>query len=119
VNVEAVSSDLDSLRYPLCITGPFLAFLGASAAATGVVAGFGEFIGYGLRVISGYLSDRTGRYWAVTLWGYALNLVAVPVLALAGNWEVAALLIVAERLGKGLRTPGRHRRHRSHGRSWG
>jgi MFS family permease len=89
------------------ITGPYLAFLGASAAATGVVAGFGEFIGYGLRLISGYLSDRTGRYWAVTLWGYALNLVAVPFLALTASWEVAALLIVAERMGKALRTPAR------------
>lgn len=89
------------------VTGPFLAFLGASAAVTGVVAGLGEFIGYGLRIISGYLTDRTGRYWTVTLWGYALNLVAVPLLALAGNWEIAALLIIAERLGKAIRTPAR------------
>lgn len=88
-------------------TGPFLAFLGASAAATGIVAGLGEFVGYGLRLISGYVSDRTGRYWAVTLWGYALNLIAVPLLALAGSWEVAALLIFAERFGKAIRTPAR------------
>ena len=60
------------------ITGPFMASLGASAAVTGFVAGFGEFSGYGLRLVSGYLSNRTGRYWAVTLWGYALNLIAVP-----------------------------------------
>jgi MFS family permease len=89
------------------ITGPFLAFLGASAAATGIVAGLGEFVGYGLRIVSGHLADRTGRYWAVTIWGYALNLVAVPLLALAGNWEIAALLIVTERFGKAIRTPAR------------
>lgn len=89
------------------ITGPFLASLGASAAAVGIVSGAGEFIGYGLRVVSGYLSDRTGRYWAITLWGYALNLIAVPLLALAGSWEIAAFLIVAERLGKAVRTPAR------------
>lgn len=88
-------------------TGPFLAFLGASAAATGIVAGLGEFVGYGLRLVSGYVSDRTGRYWAVMLWGYALNLIAVPLLALAGNWEVAAFLIFAERFGKAIRTPAR------------
>lgn len=89
------------------VTGPFLSALGASAAVVGVVSGFGEFVGYGLRLISGYLADRTGRYWAVTLWGYALNLIAVPLLALAGSWEIAAILIVAERMGKAIRTPAR------------
>src|SRR5690349_25118449 len=63
------------------ITGPYLAVLGASATVVGIVAGFGELIGYGLRLVSGYLSDRTGRYWAITLLGYAVNLLAVPLLA--------------------------------------
>lgn len=89
------------------ITGPFLAVLGASAAAVGIVAGFGEFIGYGLRLVSGYISDRTGKYWTITLVGYALNMLAVPLLALAGRWEVAAVLIIAERMGKAIRTPSR------------
>src|SRR6266508_4691709 len=89
------------------ITGPYLAVLGASATVVGLVAGFGELIGYGLRLVSGYLSDRTGRYWAITLVGYAANMLAVPLLALAGNWEIAALLIVAERTGKAIRTPAR------------
>jgi hypothetical protein len=89
------------------ITGPFLASLGASAGVVGLVAGAGELIGYGLRVLSGFASDRTGRYWTITLWGYAVNLFAVPLLALAVNWQVAALLIVTERVGKGVRTPAR------------
>ncbi|HEX5083153.1 MAG TPA: MFS transporter [Blastocatellia bacterium] len=89
------------------ITGPFLAVLGASATAVGVVAGLGELIGYGLRLVSGYFADRTGRYWAVTLFGYALNLIAVPLLALAGRWEIAALLMITERMGKAVRTPAR------------
>jgi MFS family permease len=89
------------------ITGPFMATLGASASAVGIVAGLGELIGYALRLVSGYLADRTRRYWAITLWGYGLNLLAVPLLALAGRWETAAGLIVAERLGKAVRTPPR------------
>ncbi|AHY48376.1 Major Facilitator Superfamily (plasmid) [Rubrobacter radiotolerans] len=89
------------------ITGPYLAFLGASAAAAGLVAGAGEFVGYALRLVFGYLTDRTGRFWAITIWGYAITFVAVPLLALAGSWEVATLLIVAERLGKAIRTPAR------------
>ncbi|MER3417499.1 MAG: MFS transporter [Gemmataceae bacterium] len=89
------------------VTGPYLALLGASATVVGMVAGFGELIGLSLRLVFGYLSDRTGRYWTMTLLGYALNLLAVPLLALAGHWEVAALLMITERLGKAIRTPAR------------
>ncbi|MDR5695994.1 MAG: MFS transporter [Armatimonadota bacterium] len=89
------------------IAGPFFALLGASATAVGMIAGLGELAGYGLRLISGYLADRTKQYWAVTLVGYGLNLFAVPLLALAGRWELAALLFIAERVGKGIRTPAR------------
>ena len=89
------------------ITGPFLAALGATGTVVGVVAGFGELVGYGLRLISGVISDRTGRYWAITLIGYAINLLVVPLLALAGRWEVAAALMISERVGKAIRTPAR------------
>jgi MFS family permease len=89
------------------VTGPYLGALGASAAIVGFVAGLGEFLGYGLRLASGYLSDRTGFYWPITILGYGVNLVAVPLLALTGRWELAVLLIVAERAGKAIRTPAR------------
>jgi MFS family permease len=89
------------------IAGPFLATLGASGAAVGIIAGAGELVGYGLRLLSGILSDRTRRYWAITLVGYAVNLAAVPLLALAGRWEVAAALLIVERIGKAIRTPAR------------
>lgn len=89
------------------ITGPYLAVLGASATVVGIVAGFGELVGYGLRLVAGYLSDRTGRYWTITLVGYGVNLLAVPLLALAGRWELAAALMIAERIGKAIRTPAR------------
>jgi MFS family permease len=89
------------------ITGPYLAVLGASATVVGVVAGFGELIGYVLRLVAGYLSDRTGRYWTFTLVGYVVNLLAVPCLALAGRWELAAVLMITERFGKAIRTPAR------------
>ncbi len=89
------------------VTGPFLGVLGAGAVVVATTSGLGELVGYGLRAASGYLSDRTGRYWAVTGVGYAVNLLAVPLLAVAGRWEVAAGLIVAERVGKAVRTPAR------------
>jgi MFS family permease len=89
------------------ITGPFLGSLGASATIVGIVAGLGELVGYALRLVSGYLSDRTGKYWTITVIGYVVNLLAVPVLALAGRWEIAAALIIAERFGKAIRNPPR------------
>lgn len=89
------------------IIGPFLGTLGASATAVGVVAGLGEFIGYALRLVTGYATDRTKRYWSFTIAGYGINLLAVPLLALAQRWEVAALLVVLERAGKAVRTPAR------------
>jgi MFS family permease len=89
------------------ITGPYLGALGVTATTIGIVAGFGELMGYGARLVSGYLGDRTGRYWAVTIAGYLLNLFAVPLLALAGAWQLAVVLIIAERIGRGIRSPVR------------
>lgn len=89
------------------INGPYLALLGASATTVGIVAGLGELIGYSLRLVSGYISDKIGRYWLITLFGYSLNMLAVPALALAGRWEIAAMLMVTERIGKAIRTPAR------------
>jgi MFS family permease len=106
-------------------TGPLLAVLGASGTAVGVVAGLGELLGYTLRLASGYLADRTRHYWALTFLGYGVNVLAVPLLAMAGRWEVAAALMIAERMGKAIRTPARdamlsQATHRiGHGRGFG
>ncbi len=89
------------------IAGPYLALLGASGTVVGLAAGFGELIGYGLRLIFGYLSDRTHRYWAFTIAGYALTALAVPALALVGNWQLAAVFLTIERISKALRTPSK------------
>jgi MFS family permease len=89
------------------ITGQYLAVLGASGTTVGIVAGLGELIGYGFRLVSGYVSDKTGKYWLITIIGYALNLLAVPLLALAGSWPLAASLMILERFGKSIRNPSR------------
>ena len=89
------------------IIGPYLALLGASAAAVGIVTGFGELLGYSLRLVSGRRADQSGQYWPITIFGYIVQMSAVPLLALAGNWPVAALLIILERVGKAIRNPPR------------
>jgi MFS family permease len=87
------------------INGPFMATLGASALAISITAGAGEFLGYALRPFAGYFADKTGKYWLITFAGYAINLIAVPAMALAGNWQVAAGLVLAERIGRAIRKP--------------
>lgn len=89
------------------IIGPYLGMLGASAAVIGIVTGLGELLGYGLRLVSGRLSDQTQQFWPITIFGYIIQMAAVPLLALAGNWPVAALLIILERVGKATRNPPR------------
>lgn len=89
------------------VVGPFLALLGAGPIMAGAVAGFGEVLGYGVRLFSGRYADRNQSYWPVMGIGYTLNLLAVPALALASSLAPAALLVFVERLGKGLRNPPR------------
>ena len=88
------------------VTGPYLAMLGASYSIVGLVAGIGEFVGYALRLASGYLVDRTKAYWLLTFIGYGL-LLSIPLLAFAGYWQLAAVLIILERMGKAIRSPAR------------
>jgi predicted MFS family arabinose efflux permease len=89
------------------ILGPYLASLQASAFAVGVITGFGELLGYSLRLVSGRLADRTQKFWPITIIGYIVQMASVPLLALAGNWPLAAVLIILERVGKATRNPPR------------
>lgn len=89
------------------IIGPYLATLGASALVVGLVAGVGDFLGYGLRVASGYLVQRRRRYWAWTISGYALTIVSVPLIGTTSALVPALLLYGTERLGKAVRSPAK------------
>jgi MFS family permease len=89
------------------VLGPFLQNLGATPAEVGVIAGFGEMMAAGLRFFSGRLADRSRAYWSLTILGYGLTAVSVPLLAFALNWPMAAALVIAERTGKSLRGPAR------------
>ncbi len=89
------------------VLGPYLATLGASAAVVGLVSGAGEFVGYALRWVTGVVADRTRGYWAMTFVGYGLTVIAVPLLGWVGRVDLALALVVAERLGKAVRSPAR------------
>jgi MFS family permease len=87
------------------INGPFLGSLGVGAAIVSVAGGASECLQYLTRSVAGYLADRTGKPWLMVFIGYALNLIAVPAMALTGHWTLAAGLIVLQGIGRGLRKP--------------
>lgn len=89
------------------IIGPYLATLGASATVVGIAAGAGEFIGYGLRVVSGYLVQRSRNYWAWTITGYGLTVLSVPLIGATHVLAPALVLYGTERLGKAVRSPAK------------
>ncbi|MEM0138761.1 MAG: MFS transporter [Thermoplasmatales archaeon] len=89
------------------ILGPWLSLLGLSATAISIVSGAGALIGYGFRIFSGKLADSSKRLWPVAIFGYTVQMIAVPLMALAGNWGVAVWLVVQERFGKAIRNPPR------------
>ncbi len=89
------------------ITGPFLATLGASAALVGFITGAGEAVALVFRFWTGALSDRTGRHWAISITGYAMTMISVPLMAVVWTLWPAAVLVISERFGKALRTPAR------------
>ncbi|MEW6008785.1 MAG: MFS transporter [Candidatus Omnitrophota bacterium] len=88
------------------VNGQYLNILGVNAATVGLIIGIGEFFSYFIRLVAGYLSDKTKAYWFFTLAGYFL-IISVPMISLTSSWQVVALLIISERIGKAIRSPSR------------
>ena len=91
------------------IYGPYLGLLGVSAFMVSFTAGLGEFIGQSLRIVTGIIADKTKQYWLMMFIGYAINLLVIPLLYFVqpGFFEVAIILILLERVGKGIRAPAK------------
>lgn len=91
------------------IMGAYLSLAGASAAAIGFVSGLGELMGYSLRLITGIFTDKTKKYWPMTILGYIIDCLAIPALALVpqGGWLWACGLIVLQRTGKAIKKPAK------------
>lgn len=91
------------------IRGAYLALLGASAGTIGFISGLGELIGYSMRYVFGKITDRTRKYWPMVIFGYILDILAVPALALVGDkgWIAASILLVVQRMGKAIKKPAK------------
>lgn len=91
------------------LRGVYLSLLGASAGTIGFISGLGELVGYSLRYFFGKLTDKTHKYWQMTIFGYILDILAVPALALVGEdgWIYACGLLVIQRMGKAIKKPAK------------
>lgn len=91
------------------IRGAYLSLLGASPGTIGFISGLGELIGYSMRYAFGRITDRTHKYWTMTIFGYILDILAVPALSLVGEhgWIAASILLVIQRMGKAIKKPAK------------
>ena len=92
------------------ILGNYLNLAGASAATIGFVSGAGELFGYSLRIVSGLIADKTKKYWTLVIAGYAIQVLAIPALALIPEhgWFWACGLVILERIGKAIKKPAKN-----------
>jgi MFS family permease len=81
--------------------------LGVRIAIIGLIEGIAESTATLLKLVSGYLSDRTGRKKALALWGYGFSNFTKPLLYFATSWGLVLLVRFLDRVGKGIRTAPR------------
>lgn len=77
--------------------------LGAPIWAVGLVEGVADSASSILKVVSGWLSDRSGRRKAFVTLGYTLPIAGRGALFFANNWLHVLVLRFVDRSGKGIR----------------
>ena len=77
--------------------------LGASAMSLGVIEGAAEAASSALKVISGWLADRSRSPKKLVLVGYGIASSVRPLIAIATAWPQVLAIRFADRIGKGIR----------------
>ncbi len=97
------SSEMIMPLLPAFVTG----VLGGGALAIGWIEGLADATASILKLVSGRLADRMGRYRPLIIGGYGLSSVVRPLVAAAGaTWHVVVVRM-GDRVGKGFRTSPR------------
>jgi len=81
----------------------FIASLGGAGIATGLVGGIRDSITSLLKVVSGYISDKTGKRKQLVFSGYLMSSIFKTLLALSKIWQHVLIFVGLERVGKGMR----------------
>lgn len=99
-----ISSEMVSTVLPIYL----VYFLHLNPLQFGVIDGLYQGISSVVRLVGGYSADRLGRHKEIAGLGYGLSAVCkVGLLAAGGTWAMLVCVIVADRIGKGLRTAPR------------
>ncbi|MGH7913289.1 MAG: MFS transporter [Candidatus Binataceae bacterium] len=85
----------------------FVGAVGGGPQALGLIEGIADATSSLVQLGSGYLADRVGRLKAATTVGYAVAVVARPLLALAQTWWQILGVRFGDRIGKGIRSAPR------------
>jgi MFS family permease len=81
--------------------------LGAPMTIVGIIEGIAESTASILKVVSGWLSDRSGKRKPYVIYGYSLSTISKPLLAFATTWHFVLVARFLDRFGKGLRSSAR------------
>ena len=91
------------------VLGAYETLLGMPTIWLTAISGAGALLGCSLRMLFGYFSDKTGKYWPFVLIGYGVDMISVPLLALVpeNGWALAVVFILSEKLGKAIKKPAK------------
>lgn len=81
--------------------------MGVSMAMIGLIEGIAEGIAAMMRVVSGAIGDKLGRYKGIVVFGYGLSAISKIVFPFAGSPIPVFAARIVDRVGKGLRTAPR------------
>ncbi len=81
--------------------------LSVRIAVIGLIEGVAETTASLMKIYSGWLSDKLGRRKGLTVGGYGVAALAMPLLLIARTWPVVLLYRFLDRMGKGIRTAPR------------
>ncbi len=98
-----ISSEMLYPIIPIFLT----AVLHAPMSVVGLIEGIAESTASILKVVSGWLSDKSGKRKPFVIYGYGLSTVAKPLLAFAATWHFVLTARFLDRFGKGLRSSAR------------
>ncbi|HEX55463.1 MAG: MFS transporter [Candidatus Altiarchaeales archaeon] len=85
----------------------FIKLLGGGGIEIGLIAGLRDSVSSLLNVISGYLSDKTGKRKVFVCSGYLTSAIFKFLLSFSSKWQHVLLFTSLERVGKGIRTSPR------------
>jgi MFS family permease len=81
--------------------------LGAPMTIVGLIEGIAESTASIMKVISGWMSDKSGKRKPYVIFGYSLSTISKPLLAFAATWHFVLAARFLDRFGKGLRSSAR------------